>query len=50
MANAGGIGRNHTFASNEGIGFQGTEKGNAAITIVDLSSRQYNITKLTTII
>ena len=30
MYDAGGIGRNHTSASNEGVGFQGTEKGDIA--------------------
>jgi hypothetical protein len=48
MADAGWVGGNHTSATNRGVGFEGTEKGNAARTIVHFSMRQSNTTRLTT--
>jgi hypothetical protein len=36
------------IATNKGIGFEVTEKGNTARTMADLSGRQYNIFRLTT--
>ena len=48
MADTGGVGGFSTSASNRGVDFEGTEKGNTARTMVHHSRRQYNIIRPTT--